>query len=109
MERDRCRATILNSESKEHGFAASPLRISVLASRATEKLASASNQQVFASGRQTKGQSNKEPDSATEGQQMTLRVECCSRRKADGRPIRFQMDGHDYFVEEMLDQWYGPE
>ena len=40
---------------------------------------------------------------------MKLLVECYSGHKADERPVRFQMDGHDYFVEELLDQWYGPE
>jgi hypothetical protein len=38
---------------------------------------------------------------------MRLRVECYSGFKADERPIRFQLNGHDYFVEELLDQWYG--
>jgi len=38
---------------------------------------------------------------------MSLRVECYSGCKADERPIRFQVNGHDYFVEEVLDQWYG--
>jgi hypothetical protein len=40
---------------------------------------------------------------------MTLRVECYSGHKGDERPVRFQLDGHDYFVEELLDQWYGPD
>ena len=40
---------------------------------------------------------------------MTLRVECYSGHKGDERPIRFQFNGHDYFVEDVLDQWYGPE
>jgi hypothetical protein len=39
---------------------------------------------------------------------MDLRVECYSGYKVDGRPVRFQLNGHDYFVEELLDQWYGP-
>jgi hypothetical protein len=37
-----------------------------------------------------------------------VRVECYSGRKADERPIRFQLDSHDYMVEEVLDQWRGP-
>jgi hypothetical protein len=37
-----------------------------------------------------------------------VRVECYSGRKADERPIRFQLDDRDYLVEEVLDQWYGP-
>jgi uncharacterized protein (UPF0128 family) len=40
---------------------------------------------------------------------MRIRVECYSGRKADERPLRFQLDGHDYAVEDVLDQWYGPE
>jgi hypothetical protein len=40
---------------------------------------------------------------------MKLRVECYSGGKADERPIRFHLNGHDYFVEEVLDQWYGPD
>ena len=40
---------------------------------------------------------------------MKVRVECYSGFKAEERPIRFNLDGHDYFVEEVLDQWYGPE
>ena len=37
-----------------------------------------------------------------------MRVECYAGRKADERPLRFSLDGHDYLVEEILDQWYGP-
>ena len=40
---------------------------------------------------------------------MSLRVECYSGSKADERPIRFSLSGHDYFVDEVLDQWYGPD
>ena len=39
---------------------------------------------------------------------MRLEVECYSGRKADERPVRFRLDGHEYLVEEVLDQWYGP-
>ena len=38
---------------------------------------------------------------------MKLDVECYSGRKADERPVRFRLDGHEYLVEEVLDQWYG--
>ena len=38
---------------------------------------------------------------------MTLHVECYSGYKGDERPVRFQMNDCDYFVEEVLDQWYG--
>jgi len=40
---------------------------------------------------------------------MKLEVDCYSGRKADEKPVRFRLDGHEYLVEEMLDQWYGPE
>ena len=39
---------------------------------------------------------------------MKLEVECYSGRTADERPVRFRLDGHEYMVEEILDQWYGP-
>lgn len=38
-----------------------------------------------------------------------MQVESYSGRKADERPVRFQLDEHEYIVEELLDQWYGPE
>jgi hypothetical protein len=40
---------------------------------------------------------------------MKLRVECYAGRKADERPVRFQLDDRVYLVEEVLDQWYGPD
>ncbi len=40
---------------------------------------------------------------------MKLHVECYSGRKAEERPVRFQLDGHSYMVKELLDQWYGPD
>jgi hypothetical protein len=40
---------------------------------------------------------------------MKLTVECYSGRKADERPIRFCLDGRQYQVEAVLDQWYDPE
>lgn len=36
-------------------------------------------------------------------------VQCYSGAKANERPIRFRLGGHDYMVQEVLDQWYGPE
>jgi hypothetical protein len=39
---------------------------------------------------------------------MQVRVECYAGRKADERPIRFQLGDRDYMVDEVLDQWYGP-
>ena len=40
---------------------------------------------------------------------MQVEVECYSGRKADERPVRFRLDGRDYLVEVLLDQWYGPK
>jgi hypothetical protein len=40
---------------------------------------------------------------------MRLKVECYSARKEDERPVRFWLDDHEYSVEEVVDQWYGPE
>ena len=40
---------------------------------------------------------------------MKLEVDCYSGRKADERPVRFRLDGHEYMVEEVLDQWYVPQ
>lgn len=39
---------------------------------------------------------------------MKLQVECYSGYKAEERPVIFRIDGHEYRVEEVLDQWYGP-
>lgn len=39
---------------------------------------------------------------------MTLRVRCYAGRKADERPVWFQLADNEYMVEEVLDQWYGP-
>jgi hypothetical protein len=39
---------------------------------------------------------------------MKLRVECYSGGKADERPVRFYLGERVYFVEEVIDQWYGP-
>ena len=40
---------------------------------------------------------------------MKVQVECYAGRIADERPVRFRLEGHEYMVEEVLDQWYGPE
>lgn len=40
---------------------------------------------------------------------MMLRVVCYSGRKEDERPVRFELGGHEYLVEEVVDQWYGPD
>jgi len=40
---------------------------------------------------------------------MNVQVDCYAGRKADERPVRFRLNGHVYIVEEVVDQWYGPE
>jgi hypothetical protein len=40
---------------------------------------------------------------------MKVTVECYAGRKAEERPVKFWLDEHEYFVEEVLDSWYGPE
>jgi hypothetical protein len=40
---------------------------------------------------------------------MALRVQCYAGRKAHERPTRFQLGERDYLIEEVLDQWYGPD
>jgi len=40
---------------------------------------------------------------------VIVRVQCYSGYKADERPVRFQLDEREYAVEEVVDQWYGPD
>ncbi len=40
---------------------------------------------------------------------MKLEVDCYSGSKADERPQRFRLDGRQYTVDAVLDQWYEPE
>ena len=40
---------------------------------------------------------------------MKVEVVCYSGYKGDERPVRFRLGGQDYFVEELLDQWCGPQ
>ncbi|HVZ16024.1 MAG TPA: hypothetical protein VG897_02820 [Terriglobales bacterium] len=40
---------------------------------------------------------------------MKLEVDCYSGRKADERPVCFRRDERQYLVEDVLDQWYGPQ
>ena len=37
-----------------------------------------------------------------------VRVQCYSGAKANERPVRFELDGREYIVEDILDRWYGP-
>jgi hypothetical protein len=38
-----------------------------------------------------------------------MQVQCYVGCKADERPLRFSLNNHEYLVEEVVDQWYGPE
>ena len=38
-----------------------------------------------------------------------MQVRTYSGVKADERPVRFELDGREYMVEEILDRWYGPD
>ncbi len=40
---------------------------------------------------------------------MKLEVECYSGHKPDQRPVRFRLDGRQYLVDAVVDQWYDPE
>lgn len=40
---------------------------------------------------------------------VSLDVVCQAGYKGDERPIRFRLDDVDNFVEEVLEQWYGPD
>jgi len=40
---------------------------------------------------------------------MRVEVECYAGRKAEERPVRFRLEGRLYLVEDVLDQWYGPD
>lgn len=40
---------------------------------------------------------------------MILQVQCYAGRKANERPVQFQLGDRSYLVEEVIDQWYGPD
>jgi hypothetical protein len=40
---------------------------------------------------------------------MQVSVESNSGFKADERPLRFVLSGHEYEVREVEDRWYSPE
>ena len=40
---------------------------------------------------------------------VSLEVVCQAGYKGDERPIRLQLDGVDHFVDEVLEQWHGPD
>ena len=43
------------------------------------------------------------------GPDNRIDVVCHAGYKGDERPIRFRLGNTDYFVEEIVDQWYGPD
>ncbi len=40
---------------------------------------------------------------------MKLEVDCYSGSKADERPVRFRLEGRQYRVDAILDQWFEPD
>lgn len=40
---------------------------------------------------------------------MTIQVQCYAGRKADERPVSFRIDDHHYLVDDIIEQWYGPD
>jgi hypothetical protein len=40
---------------------------------------------------------------------MIVVVQCYAGRKANERPVRFRIADRDYMVEEIVEQWYGPD
>jgi hypothetical protein len=40
---------------------------------------------------------------------MIVQVQCYAGHKADERPVRFRIGDRDYMVEEIIEQWYGPD
>ena len=40
---------------------------------------------------------------------MIVQVQCYAGRKADERPVRFRIGDRDHVVEEIVEQWYGPD
>jgi len=48
-----------------------------------------------------------EPGVGARMTEMQVEVDCYSGYKADEQPVRFRLDGREYLVAELLDQWYG--
>jgi hypothetical protein len=44
-----------------------------------------------------------------ESKAMRVDVQCYAGRKADERPVSFLFGARKYMVDEVLDQWYGPD
>jgi len=41
--------------------------------------------------------------------EQIVEVQCYAGRKADERPVRFRVGDRDYIVDEIIEQWYGPD
>ncbi len=40
---------------------------------------------------------------------MKIEVVCYSGYKGDERPVRFRLGDREYLVDQVIDQWYGPQ
>jgi hypothetical protein len=40
---------------------------------------------------------------------MIVKLQCYAGRKADERPVGFQIGDRDFIVEQIVGQWYGPD
>lgn len=40
---------------------------------------------------------------------MKVHVQCYAGRKSDEKPLRFALNHREYIVQDIIDQWYGPE
>jgi len=40
---------------------------------------------------------------------MRVIVQSYAGHRAEQRPVRFQLDSREYMIEEVVDQWYGPD
>ena len=50
-----------------------------------------------------------EGEKGKESRRVKVSVQTHAGYKADERPVRFRLDDREYIVEEILDQWYGPD
>lgn len=41
--------------------------------------------------------------------EQIVEVQCYAGRKAEERPVRFRIGDRDRMVEEIIEQWYGPD
>ena len=45
---------------------------------------------------------------SSNSREVRVDVQCYAGQRADERPVSFQLGLHKYMVDELLDQWYGP-